>query len=84
MENGSRRKSFPFFHKGERVAVFIASLVLVLATFIPWGFTKHPAFIGGWLSTTLLYFWIVLIIEVAFVITVEFSWLKRRQRAKNR
>lgn len=84
MEKGHGERSFPFFHKGERVAVFIASLILVLATFIPWGFTKRPAFIDGWLSTTLLYFWIVLIIEVTFVISVEFSWLKRRQRAKKR
>ena len=83
MENGQSKKSFLFFRKGERVAVFIGSLILVLATFIPWGFTKRPTFIGGWLSTTLLYFWIVLAIEVAFIIIVEFSWLKRKQRAKN-
>lgn len=83
MENEPSRKSFLFFRKGERVAVFIACLILVLATFIPWGFTKHPKFLGGWLSTTLLYFWIVLAVEVIFVIIVEFSWLKRRTRTKN-
>lgn len=84
MTNGpSKKASFPFFRKGQRVAIFIACLILILATFIPWGFTKRPTFLGGWFSTTLLYFWIVLAMEVTFAIILEFSWLKKRMKMKN-
>ena len=84
MENEHDRgpRSFEFFHGGQRVIVFVACIILILAAFIPWSFTKHPVFIAGWLSTTLLYFWLLLATEVAFAIIISFAWLKKREKRK--
>lgn len=61
--------------------VLIIFIILLLAGAIPFKFTANPEpYIFGWLPFPLLYWWILVVLDLVFLLWVTYSWLNDNKK----